>query len=465
MNRALKKTRQEPFEFDPNISEEVNYSNFENNFKKRNDSLIQDLFYGCFKSQTVCPSCYYQAASYEPFNMLSLSITPQNYQKDELNIYMINEEDLFEALKVTIVFRELDTLEDVRRTTCKAFYKDVKSMQFYIFNLTTNQFSVCSKQMNDTLKSLNLSYHELLLLITDKPPLEEYEECVRVWFDLRFDGWKSNKNDQLLLPFKIFYFPKKVKVETLYSMVYRWLYKSFYFRSDDFYRRFSRGMNGFEQENRPFDLIIKKTVVEFDALSRESEEVELEQEQIIIQINDLSSMSHVDLFAMSIREYRDPVVMNHMNIASCFDNLTAEYSLDEQNRWKCSKCSLYEKAMVNLSLKKLPEILIIHFKRFKQMEDHTFDKVTLDIQFPQRNLDLAKYVDTPIAGENTCFDLFAMINHRGSLQRGHYVALIHHFIEQKWYKFDDDIVSEASDPWSSNSDQPYILFYKKKNTK
>ncbi len=395
--------------------------------------------------------------------MLSLPITHQKQVSYEMPIYLIDEDDFFEATKVTINLREIDSLEDVRRAITKTYYKDHSSMQFYIFDKQRNSFSSCTQRMEDALISLEIQNHEMLLLITDKPPLEEYGDCARVWFDLRFEGWSDNKDQQRLVPFKIFHFPKKVKVETLYCMVYRWMYRNHYFRTDDFYQKFSQGIQGLDKETRPFHLEMRKRILEFDALSRESEEIELEQEQIVIRLNDLTPMRNLDLFFMTIRDYRDPVVISHIKITSCLDYLTAQYSLDEQNRWKCAKCSNYEKAVVNLSLKKLPDILIIHFKRFRQMDDGSFDKVDLDIQFPLQNLDLAKYLDRPEAGQSTTYDLFAAINHRGSLQRGHYVALIHHFKECKWFKFDDEIVSEVRDPWSSGTDQPYILFYKRTN--
>jgi hypothetical protein len=446
-----------------NIDEDANFRNFEVKFKSRNDSFIQDIFYGCFKSQTICPMCHYKTASYEPFSMLSLSITPQDQSTYELLVYLINEDDFFEATKVTVLYRPFDTLQDVRRAISQSYFKDHLSMQFYIFDKLNTTFSRVDGKMNEAVFFVNIRPNEMLLLVEDKPTLEEYSECVQLWFDLRFDGWKERDYYQGILPFKIFYFAKKVKVETLYSRAFLWMYKNYYYRTDDFYRKFSRGMNGYEKETRPFDLILRKKVLEFDVLSGESEEIELEQEQIIIRLNDLSSMRGIDLYTMYIKDYRDSVVISHINITSCLDNLTAEYSLDEDNRWKCGKCYSLQKAIVNLSLKKLPEVLIIHLKRFKHMQDGSFDKIGIDIQFPLQNLDLAKYLDAPVEGCSSTYDLYASINHRGSLLRGHYIALVHHFTEKKWYKFDDDLISEVRDPWSSAIEQPYILFYKRTN--
>lgn len=41
------------------------------------------------------------------------------------------------------------------------------------------------------------------------------------------------------------------------------------------------------------------------------------------------------------------------------------------------------------------------------------------------------------------YDLYALVNHIGSLSGGHYYADIKSFENQKWYRFDDSIVEEV----------------------
>ncbi|KAL5112133.1 Ubiquitin carboxyl-terminal hydrolase 15 [Taenia crassiceps] len=48
------------------------------NFKKRNDSIIVDLFYGLLKSTVTCPECNLVSVTFDPFNSLSLPLT-NNY--------------------------------------------------------------------------------------------------------------------------------------------------------------------------------------------------------------------------------------------------------------------------------------------------------------------------------------------------------------------------------------------------
>jgi ubiquitin carboxyl-terminal hydrolase 4/11/15 len=68
----------------------------------------------------------------------------------------------------------------------------------------------------------------------------------------------------------------------------------------------------------------------------------------------------------------------------------------------------------------------------------------------------------PTRLENHKYNLFAVTNHRGNLQRGHYTAFVK-AVEGKdgtstWYYCDDESVEEAQ---SSNivTSAAYILFY------
>jgi ubiquitin C-terminal hydrolase len=69
--------------------------------------------------------------------------------------------------------------------------------------------------------------------------------------------------------------------------------------------------------------------------------------------------------------------------------------------------------------------------------------------------------------KNFTYDLYAISNHYGSLNGGHYTAYCQNPIAKKWYEFDDASVSKVSDTNSlveiENaivSKSAYVLFYK-----
>lgn len=60
------------------------------------------------------------------------------------------------------------------------------------------------------------------------------------------------------------------------------------------------------------------------------------------------------------------------------------------------------------------------------------------------------------------YDLYAMINHYGSLYFGHYVSIVKNYSDNKWYKYDDSIRTEISED-QINKEFAYILFYIRKD--
>jgi ubiquitin C-terminal hydrolase len=52
--------------------------------------------------------------------------------------------------------------------------------------------------------------------------------------------------------------------------------------------------------------------------------------------------------------------------------------------------------------------------------------------------------------KHTTYDLVAVINHRGGLGGGHYVAYAKNSLTSKWYEFDDRTVSEVDEDYVQN---------------
>ena len=81
------------------------------------------------------------------------------------------------------------------------------------------------------------------------------------------------------------------------------------------------------------------------------------------------------------------------------------------------------------------------------------------IHYPANDLELDKYVIHPDHKEHL-YDLIGIVCHQGIAMGGHYYSYCKNHLD-KWYKFDDETVTEASgtDIYSTNA---YILFYQRK---
>ncbi|KAK3925466.1 Ubiquitin carboxyl-terminal hydrolase 8 [Frankliniella fusca] len=128
-------------------------------------------------------------------------------------------------------------------------------------------------------------------------------------------------------------------------------------------------------------------------------------------------------------------------------------SKEKISGYKCESCHGLHDAEKSVDLCRLPPILIIHLKRF--YADGFYQKRQTFVDFPLENLDMRNY--TPNGNQQyTIYNLCGVSNHYGTLEGGHYTAFCRNGL--KWYKYDDQDVSEISrsDVKSSNA---YILFY------
>ena len=109
--------------------------------------------------------------------------------------------------------------------------------------------------------------------------------------------------------------------------------------------------------------------------------------------------------------------------------------LSQKEAWYCPKCKEPREATKQLSLWRLPHILIIQLKRFSFKNLLYRDKIEKLIKFPINNLDLSKYCcpenENRNAKQKCLYDLFGVVNHYGGMFGGHYTAFARTTFEDK----------------------------------
>lgn len=110
--------------------------------------------------------------------------------------------------------------------------------------------------------------------------------------------------------------------------------------------------------------------------------------------------------------------INEKNVTSledCLRMFTDKEELSLEDSWHCPKCQKPQKASKQLTIWRLPKILIMQLKRFSYKQ-YSRDKIDNFIEFPLHNLDLKSFVSESnrenLAGRTT-YDLYAVINHYG----------------------------------------------------
>ncbi|XP_061450837.1 ubiquitin carboxyl-terminal hydrolase 8 isoform X2 [Rhineura floridana] len=143
-------------------------------------------------------------------------------------------------------------------------------------------------------------------------------------------------------------------------------------------------------------------------------------------------------------------------LQECLRLFSKEEKLTDNNRFHCSHCKTRRDSLKKIEIWKLPPVLLVHLKRFSY-DGRWKQKLQSTVDFPLENLDLSQYVIGPKSNLKR-YNLFAVSNHYGGLDGGHYTAYCKNAAKQRWYKFDDHEVSEISAS-SVKSSAAYILFY------
>ncbi|KAH3907984.1 ubiquitinyl hydrolase 1 [Parastagonospora nodorum] len=150
-----------------------------------------------------------------------------------------------------------------------------------------------------------------------------------------------------------------------------------------------------------------------------------------------------------------------ITLDECFTETSKSEILSEDNAWYCSRCKELRRAKKTLEIWTVPDILIIHLKRFSG--HRTFrDKIEELIDFPVEGLDLSGKVGFP-EGKDLTYDLFAVDNHFGGLGGGHYTATAQNFYDKQWYDYNDSVVSKCTSGQKAVTRSAYLLFYRRRS--
>ncbi|CAA6658446.1 unnamed protein product [Spirodela intermedia] len=148
-----------------------------------------------------------------------------------------------------------------------------------------------------------------------------------------------------------------------------------------------------------------------------------------------------------------------ISLYSCLEAFLKEEPLGPEDMWYCPSCKVHQQASKKLDLWRLPEILVIHLKRFPTAASQK-NKLETVVDFPIHDLDLSSYVARKNGQDPYIYALFAVSNHYGSMGGGHYTAFVHHAGQNRWFDFDDRSVVPMAEGGVKSS-AAYVLFYKK----
>jgi len=116
---------------------------------------------------------------------------------------------------------------------------------------------------------------------------------------------------------------------------------------------------------------------------------------------------------------------------------------------------------------KLPQILIIHLKRFDFNSGYR-EKLETLVDFPLEGLDLRPWCIDREVSKNCVYDLYAVSNHSGTVGGGHYTAYAKNLVDKRWYNFNDASVTPLDVEHPERecvTALAYVLFYVRRDKK
>jgi ubiquitin carboxyl-terminal hydrolase 8 len=144
------------------------------------------------------------------------------------------------------------------------------------------------------------------------------------------------------------------------------------------------------------------------------------------------------------------------SLIDCLNFYVEDEILEGENSWYNENT----KEKINIKKKiqfwSFPNVLVFDFKRF----NNNFQKNKILITFPIEELDLSNYV-IGYKKNSYKYELYGVCNHSGGVIGGHYTCYVKN-ANNKWYHYNDTIVSEIETIHSIITEKAYVLFYRLK---
>jgi hypothetical protein len=161
--------------------------------------------------------------------------------------------------------------------------------------------------------------------------------------------------------------------------------------------------------------------------------------------------------AFEAENFGEQLRKNGIRLESCIGEFCKEERLDFRNKTFCKDCKEHVQGTKKMEIWRLPQILIFHLKRFKQIETYKIKDKKL-VAFPIKDLDLRRFCNDA----KGFYDLYAVSNHYGEKDFGHYTSYAFNYKKEMWYEFDDEDVKKINES-RVITPEAYVLFYKLKD--
>ncbi|CAN6196913.1 unnamed protein product [Urochloa humidicola] len=443
------------------------------NHLARNDSVIVDTCHGQYKSTLTCPTCSKKSVTFDPFMYLSLPVP--STAKRTMTVTVFSTDGSREPCSYDVSVPKFGTLSDlVQALTIASLLGDDEIL------LVTEVYNNCIiRYLEEPSDSVSLLRDGDKLAAYRLP--KKYEKSPLVVFTHQhFDEHSSV--DSVTPQRKEFEAPLLAALpETVNGLslqdIYLKLLNPFRLSKGARSPSGTAGSNGDAVD--VMDGIPSDSGSNFQNIQLEDdpENSNCSTNECEIRKGPVPSRLHVNVhWQQNASTQYDTSMLNNLPeihklelitkgtedsvaLHGCLEAFLKEEPLGPDDMWYCPCCKKHQQAMKKLDLWRLPEVLVIHLKRFSYTQ-FTRNKLETLVDFPTTDLDLSSYITDKSKQPSTHYRLYAISNHYGNMGGGHYTASIYHEEGKGWYKFDDDYVTPISED-SIKTSAAYVLFYRR----
>ncbi|KAI9140732.1 hypothetical protein BKA69DRAFT_1078468 [Paraphysoderma sedebokerense] len=484
LNRILKRPYKEIGDYDDSIPDEVHSRNQWDYFKSREDSIIIDHFQGQYKSTLRCLQCDKVSKTFDPFRVLSVPLPEEPEVYQFIMIYVNGSMIRYEA----------QVPQNATGAYLKQLILDYSEPKLSAEELIVTCADDLSLSVIDDADIISRTTRGNSILAYQILP--QYVKIVVSHYFHRGNGdWCGQ-----LIPMVLSIQPGRVeKFSHLYRHVYRRLKAIISFEEIDDTASQEPAFFIYPENDVRHDYL---PLTEYDPPETEPRPRQINWDEKVALLDGQEFFviwkPEVASKMIPLREKvidgnpsvlsRQPIIpADGLNLNHCLQLFAKEEVLEGDEAWYCPRCKSPQNAKKQLSITRLPNILVINLKRFAVMNGMygypIRQKLETSISFPLKDLDMSEYVENFEGKNEDCiYDLYAVANHWGSIYGGHYTAACKYSqlfsasgkdtpnstdsnvnLDDIWFEYDDWKVERIDNPESVVSKQAYLLFYQRRN--
>ncbi|KAL4712325.1 hypothetical protein ACJJTC_004087 [Scirpophaga incertulas] len=459
------------------------------NHARRNSSFVQTVFQAQYRSALTCAKCERTSCTFDPFHCVSVQLPSRlaTAQPSPLpvNVVYVNQQP--RQVRIGIELASSATMDDLRT----ALHNDTGIDRDHIILAEINEYGWCNARAGWEVAGMDYG----ALYCMEAPPLLQTPTTpylLILWVNL-LDGERFGSPYAMQVPREISYEDlQKLMLKEMCQIVAERVLENAQ-GSDIFRARIA-------ESHRPKDSAYLQPELPHPLFALDVEQALCAHDKHPhLRLELLWDAAHRDSIIREANEACEVHVSAAaagavpLTLHACLAHYTRAEHLAQEDAWRCPQCQRYMPVIKTLGLWSLPDILVIHLKRFRQQaKGRTSTKLTNMVEFPLNDFDMTPHlvrrgsavVESPghsrsprrrhsktsnICPQENMYDLYAICYHHGDdLETGHYTAACKNPYDSHWYKFDDSRVTPVDDENAYTelvNNTAYMLFYKRKKAK